>query len=108
MPSPGRITRLRLPGGPGVRWDGGYTEGDEVSQYYDNLVGKLVVWAPDRVAAIHRMLRALDELEIDGIATTTPAHRALLAHPDFAAARHSTKWVEDELDASLFSASDPP
>jgi acetyl-CoA/propionyl-CoA carboxylase biotin carboxyl carrier protein len=104
LPSPGTITRLRLPGGPGVRWDGGYDEGDTVSQHYDNLVGKLVVWAHDRDAARHRMLRALDELEIGGIATTVPAHRALLAHPDFAAASHSTKWVEDELDAGVFAS----
>jgi acetyl-CoA/propionyl-CoA carboxylase biotin carboxyl carrier protein len=104
LPSPGTITRLRVPGGPGVRWDGGYDEGDTVSQHYDNLVGKLVVWAHDRDAARHRMLRALDELEIGGIATTVPAHRALLAHPDFAAASHSTKWVEDELDANVFTA----
>ena len=102
LPSPGTITRLRVPGGPGVRWDGGYAEGDTVSQYYDNLVGKLVVWAPDRDAALHRMLRALDELEITGVATTIPAHRALLAHPDFGAAAHSTKWVE-ELDGTVLA-----
>jgi acetyl-CoA/propionyl-CoA carboxylase biotin carboxyl carrier protein len=105
LPSPGTITRLRLPGGPGVRWDGGYAEGDTVSQHYDNLVGKLVVWAPDREAARLRMLRALGEFEVSGIATTIPAHIALLSQPDFAAVAHSTKWVEEELDATVFTAS---
>jgi acetyl-CoA/propionyl-CoA carboxylase, biotin carboxylase, biotin carboxyl carrier protein len=103
MPSPGTITRLRVPSGPGVRWDGGYHEGDAISQYYDNLVGKLIVWAPDRDRAIERMLRALDEFEIEGVRTTIPAHKVLLAHADFRATRHSTKWVEDEVDASAFS-----
>jgi acetyl-CoA/propionyl-CoA carboxylase biotin carboxyl carrier protein len=102
LPSPGSITRLRLPAGLGVRWDGGYNEGDAVSQYYDNLVGKLVVWAPDRDRAIERMLRALDEFEIEGVRTTIPAHKVLLDHPDFRAVRHSTKWVEEEVDASRF------
>jgi acetyl-CoA/propionyl-CoA carboxylase, biotin carboxylase, biotin carboxyl carrier protein len=104
MPSPGTITRMRIPAGPGVRWDGGYDEGDVVSQYYDNLVGKLVVWGPDRDAARARALRALHELEIAGINTTVPAHLTLIAHPDFAAGNHSTKWVEEELDASLFAS----
>jgi acetyl-CoA/propionyl-CoA carboxylase biotin carboxyl carrier protein len=104
MPSPGTITRLLVPSGPGVRWDGGYTEGDAISQYYDNLVGKLIVWAPDRDRAIERMLRALDEFEIEGVRTTIPAHKVLLAHDDFRAARHSTKWVEDEIDQSQFAA----
>jgi acetyl-CoA/propionyl-CoA carboxylase, biotin carboxylase, biotin carboxyl carrier protein len=107
LPSPGTITRLRVPSGPGVRWDGGYDEGDTISQYYDNLVGKLVVWAPDRDRARHRMLRALGELEVEGIRTTTPAHQVLLAHADFAAGAHSTKWVEDELDGALFAAPAP-
>jgi acetyl-CoA/propionyl-CoA carboxylase biotin carboxyl carrier protein len=102
-PSPGPITHLRLPGGPGVRWDGGYAQGDSISQYYDNLVGKLVVWAPDREAARNRMLRALSEFEIVGVHTTIPAHVALLSNPDFAAVRHSTKWVEDEVDAATFA-----
>jgi acetyl-CoA/propionyl-CoA carboxylase biotin carboxyl carrier protein len=107
LPSPGTIGRLRVPAGPGVRWDGGYEEGDTVSQYYDNLVGKLVVWGPDRNRARARMLRALRELEIEGVRTTTPAHLALIAHEDFAAGTHSTKWVEDELDQSLLTAAAP-
>ena len=73
-----------------------------MSQYYDNLVGKLIVWAPDRDRAIERMLRALDEFEIEGVRTTIPAHKVLLDHPDFRAVRHSTKWVEEEVDASQF------
>jgi acetyl-CoA/propionyl-CoA carboxylase biotin carboxyl carrier protein len=100
LPSPGPIRKLQVPAGPGVRWDGGYESGDEVSQFYDNLVGKLVVWAHDRDKAIARMLRALSELEIEGIATTKPADVAILSHPDFAAATHSTKWVEETLDLS--------
>jgi acetyl-CoA/propionyl-CoA carboxylase biotin carboxyl carrier protein len=105
LPSPGTITHLRLPGGPGVRWDGGYAQGDTVSQHYDNLIGKLVVWGPDRERARQRMLRALGEFEITGLSTTIPAHVALLSHPDFAASAHSTKWVEDEVDAMSFADS---
>jgi acetyl-CoA/propionyl-CoA carboxylase, biotin carboxylase, biotin carboxyl carrier protein len=97
LPSPGRITTLVPPQGFGVRWDGGYEAGDEVSQYYDNLVGKLIVWGLDRPTAIRRMLRALREMRIEGIATTIPADVAILEHPDFQAAEHSTKWVEDVL-----------
>ena len=102
LPSPGTITRLRLPNGPGVRWDGGYEEGDTVSQYYDNLIGKLVIWAPNRERAIARTLRALRELEVVGVKTTIPAHIALVGHPDYMELRHSTKWVEDEVDPLLF------
>ena len=98
LPSPGPITGLHLPGGFGTRWDGGYEAGDEISQFYDNLVGKLVCWGRDRPTAIARTLRALDELEVTGVATTISADKAILAHPDFAALAHSTKWVEETLD----------
>jgi len=100
LPSPGRIATLIPPQGFGTRWDGGYESGDEVSQYYDNLVGKLIVWGKDRDTAIARMLRALREFRIEGIKTTIPADIAILEHADFAAAEHSTKWVEDRLDLS--------
>ncbi|MGE3619108.1 MAG: acetyl-CoA carboxylase biotin carboxylase subunit [Acidimicrobiia bacterium] len=104
LPSPGRITTLVPPQGFGIRWDGGYESGDEVSQYYDNLVGKLVVWGDDRPTAIARAVRALEEMRLEGIATTIPADLAVLRHDDFVAARHSTKWVEDRLDLTGVTA----
>jgi acetyl-CoA/propionyl-CoA carboxylase biotin carboxyl carrier protein len=104
LPSPGTITSLSVSQGPWIRWDGGFEAGDEVSQYYDNLIGKLIVWGRDREEARKRMLRALAEFQIEGVATTIPAHIAILEHPDFAAAEHSTKWVETKLDLSDVSA----
>jgi len=98
LPSPGPLETLRMASGFGTRWDGGYEAGDEISQYYDNLVGKLCVWGRTREIAINRMIRALEETEITGVATTIPADLAILRHPDFVANTHSTKWVEDTLD----------
>ncbi|HEU5083826.1 MAG TPA: acetyl-CoA carboxylase biotin carboxylase subunit [Acidimicrobiales bacterium] len=108
IPSPGPIGKLVPPQGNGVRWDGGYDSGDEVSQYYDNLIGKLIVWAGDRDAAIARMLRCLDEFVLEGPATTIPAAEAILAHADFKAGEHSTKWVEDRLDLTGVTGSPAP
>jgi acetyl-CoA/propionyl-CoA carboxylase biotin carboxyl carrier protein len=108
LPSPGRITRFRGPGGFGVRLDAGYDEGDSVSQFYDNLVAKLVVWGADREEARLRTIRALRETDIQGVATTIPADIAILAHPDFAAVRHSTNWVEERLDLSALPPAGPP
>ena len=100
LPSPGTITKLTTPDGFGVRFDGGYESGDTVSQYYDNLVGKLIVWGKDREAAIARTIRALEETKVEGLHTTIDADLAILRHPDFAATKHSTKWVEEKLDLS--------
>jgi acetyl-CoA/propionyl-CoA/long-chain acyl-CoA carboxylase, biotin carboxylase, biotin carboxyl carrier protein len=104
LPSPGKITQLEVPDGFGVRFDSGYAEGDEVSQFYDNLVGKLVVWGKDRDTAIARTIRALEEMRVGGVATTIPADLAILRHPDFVAVEHSTKWVEEVLDLSGVTA----
>ena len=108
LPSPGLITKLVTPDGFGVRFDGGYMAGDEISQYYDNLVGKLVVWGKDRPTAIARTIRALEEMVVEGVATTIPADLAILKHPDFQAMKHSTKWVEEVLDLSGIEAPGAP
>ncbi len=98
LPSPGPLNVFSFPSGYGVRWDGGYEQGDEISQFYDNLVGKLVCWGSDRPTAIARTIRALEEFRIEGVATTIPADLAILRHEDFANGVHSTKWVEETLD----------
>ncbi len=108
LPSPGRITRLTPPDGFGVRFDTGYHDGDEVSQYYDNLVGKLIVWGRDRPTAIARTTRALEELTVEGVSTTIPADLAILRHEDFVNVTHSTKWVEERLDLTGIEAAPAP
>src|SRR3954454_20645458 len=85
-PSPGRITSYREPAGPGVRVDSGVAAGSEISDLYDPMVAKLIVWDVDRESARLRMLRALGELEIGGVKTLVGWHRALLARPEFIAA----------------------
>lgn len=96
-PTPGRITKYREPAGPGVRVDGWVRETTAVSQYYDNLIAKLVVWGADRNQAIARARRALSEYVVHGIATTIPAHQIVLNHPDFLEDRHHTRWIETEV-----------
>jgi acetyl-CoA/propionyl-CoA carboxylase biotin carboxyl carrier protein len=107
LPSPGTITKLVTADGFGVRFDGGYESGDTVSQYYDNLVGKLIVWGKDRDTAIARTIRALNEMVVEGVHTTIPADVAILEHPDFVAYQHSTKWVEEKLDLSNVGVAAP-
>ncbi len=107
LPSPGRIDKLVAPDGFGIRFDAGYQSGDTVSQYYDNLVGKLIVWGKDRPTAIARTIRALEEMVVEGVATTIPADLAILRHPDFQEVKHSTKWVEEVLDLSAIESVKP-
>lgn len=94
LPAPGKIEKLVAPQGFGTRWDGGYESGDEVSQFYDNLVGKLIVWGSDRDTAIDRLKRAIHEMVLEGIDTTLPAQLVILDNPDFRAGEHSTNWVD--------------
>jgi len=108
LPTPGTITALRWPGGPGIRVDAGYERGDTVSQFYDDLLGKLIAWAPDRDRAIARMRAALDELVVEGVATTAPALARVLDHDDFRAGRHWTTWLEEVLDLGDLAASAAP
>src|SRR6185312_15005705 len=83
-PAPGKIGRYREPNGPGVRVDSGVAEGGEVSPMYDPMVAKLIVWDADRAQATRRMLRALEEYEIEGLKTLIPFHQALLATEQWA------------------------
>jgi acetyl-CoA carboxylase biotin carboxylase subunit len=100
LPSTGRIEYLRVPGGPGVRWDGGVDVGDEVTLHYDSMLAKLIVWAPDRAQAITRMRRALDELTVLGVATNQGFHRRLLADPAFQDGDLDIQFLERRTDLS--------
>jgi acetyl-CoA/propionyl-CoA carboxylase, biotin carboxylase, biotin carboxyl carrier protein len=105
VPTPGVITRLVEPNGLGVRFDSGYAAGDEVPSAYDSLIAKLVTWGSDREEARHRMLRALDELVVEGVHTTAPAHKLLIENDEFVDGSHSTTTVEgSDVLASLASS----
>ena len=93
MPSPGKITRLRLPNGPGVRDDGGVYDGAEVSIYYDPMISKLAVHGRDRSEAIDRMRRALMEYEVGGIKTTIPFFRQVMEDQEFIDGKLDTGFI---------------
>jgi acetyl-CoA carboxylase biotin carboxylase subunit len=94
IPSPGRITHLVLPGGPGVRVDTGIYSGYVIPSNYDSLIAKLIVHGKDRSEAISKMKRALDEFIIEGINTTIPFHKKVLNNPDFLSGNFDTHFVE--------------
>jgi acetyl-CoA carboxylase, biotin carboxylase subunit len=112
-PAPGRLDVLQAPDGPWTRFDAGYRQGDVVSPDYDSLLGKLVVWAPDRHQAIRRMDRALAETRVEGpgVRTTIALHRALLRDPEVSADRHDVQFLDrrlPELLARAASLADDP
>ncbi|MBI5622795.1 MAG: acetyl-CoA carboxylase biotin carboxylase subunit [Elusimicrobia bacterium] len=106
-PCPGTITALSLPGGPGVRVDTHVYAGYTVPSYYDSLIAKLIVSAPDRPAAISRGLRALGEFRIEGIKTTLPFHREVLAHPLFGGGVFDTGFISVMGDAPAVKEKQP-
>jgi acetyl-CoA carboxylase biotin carboxylase subunit len=101
LPSPGVIESLQVPAGPGVRDDGGAYAGCSISSFYDPLISKLSVWAPTRERAIARMRRALGEYVVTGIRTNLAFHDQLFAHPEFAAGRYDTGFIERYRDQLL-------
>ena len=108
MPSPGRITRLRVPSGPGVRDDGGVYEGAEVSIYYDPMISKLAVWGRTRREAIERMRRALDEYAVGGIKTTLAFFREVMRDEEFVAGRLDTGFIPRFNERRAAAAGGPP
>jgi acetyl-CoA carboxylase biotin carboxylase subunit len=100
MPGPGTVDALRVPGGNGVRFDSLLYAGYTIPPFYDSLLGKLIVWDEDRPAAIARLARALDELQIGGVKTTKPLHQALVADPAVARAEFHTRWLEGWLESN--------
>jgi acetyl-CoA carboxylase biotin carboxylase subunit len=107
LPSPGRITHLRPPAGPGVRDDSGVTEGSEIPVFYDSLVSKVASWGSNRPLAVARMARALAEYQIRGIKTTIPFFLRLLKDADFLAGRFDTTFVERLLGRHAGDRPDP-
>jgi len=107
-PNPGTLVKYKEPGGPGIRIDSGVIQGSEISQYYDNMIAKLIVTGQSREEVIHRARRALTEYGISGVDTTIPAHLAILSNEDFLAGRVNTRLVEDEMDFSNVERSTAP
>ena len=115
LPRTGTVEHFEVPGGPGVRWDGGIGVGSEVGLHYDPLVGKLIVWGEDRQRAIERMLRAIDEFVLVGLPTSIPFHRSVMGEPSFVSGEYDIGYLEqhgdellqvrqDDLDGAIITA----
>jgi acetyl-CoA carboxylase biotin carboxylase subunit len=98
LPSPGTLSRLDWPGGPGVRVDSGVVTGSTVAPFYDSLLAKLIVWDSRRDDTIARSLRALGEVRIEGVKTTLPLLQAVLSRSEVRDVVHSTKFIESTPD----------
>ncbi|MGE9781557.1 acetyl/propionyl/methylcrotonyl-CoA carboxylase subunit alpha [Janibacter sp. G368] len=106
MPAPGTVTKMRVPHGPGVRWDAGIEEGDTVAGAFDSMIAKLIVSGATRQQALERSRRALDELVVDGMPTVVPFHQAIVRDPAFAPEGDApfsvyTRWIETEFDNQI-------
>lgn len=106
MPAPGTVSRMVVPQGPGVRWDAGIVEGDTVAGAFDSMIAKLIVTGRTRKEALARSRRALAELEVDGMPTVLPFHRAIVEDPAFAPEGDApftihTRWIETEFDNQI-------
>ncbi len=107
LPAPGTVTAMTVPTGPGVRWDAGIVAGDTVAGAFDSMIAKLVVTGATRQQALERSRRALAELDIQGMPTVLPFHRAVVADPAFAPADPDqpftvhTRWIETDFDNTI-------
>ena len=108
VPNPGTLVKYTEPGGPGIRVDSGVVQGSEISQYYDNMIAKLIVTGRTREEVIRRAQRALMEYEIGGVDTTIPAHLAILKNESFLEGNVSTRLVEDSMDFTNLERSTGP
>ena len=104
MPWPGVVSKLVEPTGDGVRFDHFLSEGYQIPPFYDSLLGKVIVHAPTRDAAIDKLVTALTELEIGGTKTTVPLHLALAADPEVRKGAFHTQWLEPWLAAGHLTA----
>ena len=100
MPAPGTVTKYVEPSGPGVRMDSGINEGEVIGGQFDSMLAKLIVWGKDRDQALARSARALDEYQVEGLATVIPFDRHIVKNPAFVGDGSSfdvyTKWIEQE------------
>jgi acetyl-CoA/propionyl-CoA carboxylase biotin carboxyl carrier protein len=105
LPAPGTVTTLRFPSGPGVRVDSGVEEGSVIGGQFDSMLAKVIITGADRRQAIERSRRALDEMQVEGMATVLPFHRAVLRDPAFVGDDDGfsvhTRWIETEFDNTI-------